>query len=79
MAETKLLTITMQIHGYGRMELAMMYSPNVCGETAWRRLKRSIHRYPGLMDDLCRMGYSPHCRSFTSAQVRRIVECIGEP
>lgn len=74
----KLLT-AFHIHGYGRMELSMLYSPHVSPETAWRRLKRSIHRYPGLLDALRAIGYTPKCRSFTSAQVKKIVECIGEP
>lgn len=74
----KLLT-AFRIHAYGRMELSMLYSPHVSPETAWRRLKRSIHRYPGLLDALRAIGYTPKCRSFTSAQVKKIVECIGEP
>lgn len=64
---------------YGRMELASMYCKSILPESAWKKFKMWMQIYPGLMDHLSAMGYSEHTRSFTPAQVRVIVEALGEP
>lgn len=65
---------------YGRTELALLYSPDITPEAAWRKLKNWIAVYPGLPKRLAQAGYLPHRqRTFTPAQVAIIVECIGEP
>jgi hypothetical protein len=38
-----------------------------------------INYYPNLMDDLRSIGFSDSSRSFTPAQVRLIVDALGEP
>lgn len=68
-----------RIKEYGRMELAMKYSPGIAPESAWRKLKRWIYLCPGLTARLRDKGYDGHSRSFTPAQVRIIVEALGEP
>ncbi|MDY3284552.1 MAG: DUF4248 domain-containing protein [Prevotella sp.] len=38
-----------------------------------------MHLYPGLMEQLAAIGYTERSRSFTPAQVRLIVDALGEP
>ena len=56
-----------------------MYCNTILPESAWKKFKMWMQVYPGLMDRLTAMGYSEHTRSFTPAQVRVIVEALGEP
>lgn len=63
---------------YGRMELAQLYSPDVTPGTAWHRLRACIEKHPTLLPALQATGYRRQ-RFFTPAQVRLIVEAIGEP
>ena len=67
------------IKAYGRMELAMMYAPEIAPSSAYRKLCRWIDRCPGLKQKLKRIGYSPLTRQFTPLQVKMIVEHLGEP
>lgn len=64
---------------YGRTELALLYSPCIAPESAWRKLRSWIRRYPGMMAELRGAGYQKGQRSFTPAQVQIIVDGIGEP
>jgi len=68
-----------RIKEYGRTELALLYSPSLTPDAAWRRLKRWIFLFPGLTERLEAIGYCHSQRSFTPAQVRMIVEALGEP
>lgn len=68
-----------RIREYGRMELAQMYCSTVLPESAWKKFSRWMHVYPGLMERLAAIGYTGQSRSFTPAQVRLIVEALGEP
>lgn len=68
-----------KIREYGRMELAGMYCHSILPESAWKKFKRWMVLYPGLMEQLTAIGYTDHSRSFTPAQVRLIVEALGEP
>lgn len=61
------------------MELACMYCQSVMPESAWRKFKRWMVLYPGLMERLQGMGYTGRSRSFTPAQVKVIVDALGEP
>jgi hypothetical protein len=67
------------IRTYGRTELAQIYCPNLCPEAAFRKLKHWIDLCPGLRDGLSDLGVSSRSRSYTPAQVRLIVELLGEP
>ena len=65
---------------YGRTELAQLYSPDITAEAAWRKLRSWIDYHPTLNGTLRRLGYNPaRQRIFTPAQVRAIVEELGEP
>jgi hypothetical protein len=68
-----------RIREYGRMELAQLYCPGIAPESAWRKLKSWIALSPGLAERLRTLGYDGHTRSFTPAQVKEIVDIIGEP
>ena len=68
-----------KIKEYGRTELALAYSPDIAPESAWKKFKRWVDRYPGLNDRLREQGYNPRSSSFTPRQVAIIVECLGEP
>lgn len=62
----------------GRMELAMLYSPQLDPRAAWRKLKIWIEKCKPLAEELKQMGYTGHERIFTPKQVNRIVHYLGE-
>ncbi len=68
-----------KIRTYGRTELALMYCPNMCSRAAFRKLMQWIELYPHLTEELEAHGYVPHQRTYTPAQVKLIVEALGEP
>lgn len=70
---------TFVIRAYGRTELAQIYSPNLCPESAFRKLKHWIDLCPGLRGRLEALGGSGRSRSYTPAQVEVIVAALGEP
>lgn len=70
---------TFVIRAYGRTELAQIYSPNLCPDAAFRKLKHWIDLCPGLRSRLEALGGSSRSRSYTPAQVELIVAALGEP
>jgi len=64
-----------EIRTYGRTELAQLYCPDLCPESAYRKLKHWIDLRAGLSA----LGLSPRSRSYTPAQVSLIVGALGEP
>lgn len=68
-----------KIREYGRTELAQLYSPDITPESAWKKLKTWIGLFPGLNKQLSSLGYHHRQRIFTPAQVRAIIDAIGEP
>lgn len=71
--------VAFPIRGYGKSELALFYSPKSSEKSAVRRLKRWITKSPGLELALQDTGASPTDKYYTPAQVRLIVEALGEP
>ena len=69
----------MKIRAYGKGELAQLYCPNITAASARKKLMQWIGYYPHLMENLQAIGFSNASRSFTPAQVRLIVEALGEP
>lgn len=63
-----------KIRTYGRTELAQLYCPTVCGQSAYRKLMNWFSINPQLRG-LCGLKQ----RSFNPAQVALIVSEIGEP
>lgn len=70
---------TQLIKNYGRTELAQLYCPDITPDAAWRKLRQWIRTFPGLEERMAAIGYTKKNRSFTPAQVRMIVEALGEP
>ena len=69
----------MKIRTYGKGELAQLYCPNITTAAARKKLMLWINLYPNLMDALHQAGFSGSTRSFTPAQVKLIVDALGEP
>lgn len=74
----KILKI-MKIRSYGKAELAQLYSPYITPSAARKKLRFWIGLQPKLLQALQEIGYTESAKSFTPAQVRLIVEAIGEP
>lgn len=68
-----------QIRSYGKSELASIYLPGITPDSACKTLRRWIDKYPGLSENLIATGLSATDRRYTPAQVRLIVEALGEP
>ena len=62
-----------KIRTYGRTELAQLYCPALCPQAAFRKL------HPTLRHELHALVPSDRVRTYTPAQVRLIVEALGEP
>ena len=63
-----------RIRSYGRTELAQAYCPELSPDAAYRKLTRWMRQNPRLRDMVSR-----RMRAFTPAEVRKIVEELGEP
>ena len=70
---------TFKIKPYGRTELALLYSPDLSPQGAWRKMLRWIDHHPDLGSRLADTGLTRHSRIFTPAQVKLIVDALGEP
>ena len=66
-------------HMYGRTELAQTYFPDLCPQAAFRKLNQWIDFHPTLRSELRALMPSEETRTYTPAQVRLIVEVLGEP
>lgn len=64
---------------YSKSELAQLYSPFTTPKTAVDKLNRWIDHKPGLRQLLTESGLIHSAKCYTPAQVRLIVEGIGEP
>jgi hypothetical protein len=63
-----------KIRSYGRTELAQLYAPDLQPESAYRRLMKWLRLNPRL-----RHLAAQRERSFSPAQVAKIVKVLGEP
>ncbi len=69
----------MKNRSYGRMELAMLYCPDVVPQAAWRKLRSWIAYNKQLSAELSALGYDEHRRTFTPAEVAAICRYLGDP
>ena len=69
----------MKIRTYGKGELAQLYCPHITMAAARKKLNVWINLYPNLKESLRQIGYSDVTRSYTPAQVKLIIEALGEP
>ena len=68
--------IEFKIRAYGRMELAQLYSPELTGIAAYRKMNKWIVRCPGLQERLSDLGYQPQHRSYLQRSVRTVLRLI---
>lgn len=69
-----------KIRTYGRTELAQIYCPGLCRQAAFRKLNNWIDFHPTLRSELSmRWFLRDKVRTYTPAQVRLIVDALGEP
>ncbi|KAA6341441.1 hypothetical protein EZS27_010751 [termite gut metagenome] len=68
-----------RIRSYGKGELALMYFPGKTPKVAGKSFKKFVDEHPGLRESLAKTGLKPLSRTYTPAQVRLIVEALGEP
>jgi hypothetical protein len=64
---------------YGKGELAIRYFPDKTPKAASRAFKNFVDGHPGLTEELAKTGLKPLSRIYTPAQVKLIVEALGEP
>ena len=64
---------------YTKGELAQLYDPFETLPAARRKLMQWISLQPRLVKALTEAGMKNRCRNLTPAQVRLIVEALGEP
>lgn len=64
---------------YGKSELALLYNPYITPKAACKKLNLWISLQPRLVILLRDAGLRTLSRSYTPAQVRLIVEALGEP
>lgn len=70
---------TFKIRTYGRTELAQLYCPGLCPQAAFRKLNQWIDLHPTLRSDLRALATSDKTRTYHPAQVRLIIDALGEP
>lgn len=64
---------------YGKSELALLYNPYITPKAACKKLNRWIALQPRLAASLDDAGLRLLSKTYTPAQVRLIVEALGEP
>lgn len=69
----------MKIATYTLTELSEMYFPNSTQRSALNQLKRWINYNNQLLSALEQKGYQSKQRYLTPAQVKLIIEYLGEP
>jgi hypothetical protein len=69
----------MKIRSYGKAELAQLYNPNIAPASACKMLNTWIKLQPKLVQALQEAGFSKSAKTLTPAQVKLIVDAIGEP
>jgi len=64
---------------YSHQEVAVLYFPYIRPESASSQLSRWINRDSELLDELRRVGYIKHQRTFTPRQLTILFDHLGEP
>jgi hypothetical protein len=68
-----------RIRCYGKGELALVYFPGKSPKVASKAFKKFIDEHPGLTEKLAKTGLKPLSKTYTPAQVKLIIEALGEP
>ena len=67
------------IKSYPFGELAQMYYPDHGYDSALRLFRREMHDTRGMWDAMQAVGYKENTKVLTRAQVRVIVDFLGDP
>jgi len=62
-----------------KVELALLYSPDLAPSYALKILRTFINQSPDLVEKLEKANYQKHSHLVTPKQVRLIFEYLGEP
>ena len=68
-----------RIKPYGFGELAQMYYPDHNYDSALLLFREEMHLTRGMWKDMVAEGYKEKTKMLTRAQVRTIVQFLGEP
>ena len=68
-----------KIKPYPFGELAQMYYPDHNYDSALRHFREEMHLTRGKWDAMTEQGYKENTKTLTRAQVRVIVQFLGEP
>ena len=68
-----------RIKPYGFGELAQMYYPDHNCDSALRLFREEMHKTRGMWGAMVAEGYKENTKTLTRAQVRTIVQFLGEP
>ena len=68
-----------KIKSYPFGELAQMYYPDHNYDSALRLFRREMHDTRGMWQAMQAVGYKEKTKQLTRAQVRTIVQFLGEP
>lgn len=67
------------LRSYYKVDLAMLYAPDLCASPALQRLYRWIRKNKDLTSELERIGYNKHRHVFLKREVELIIRFLGEP
>lgn len=67
------------VRNYTKLELAMLYSPDLKMESAVRKLKRWVNGNTFLVEALAAVGANPNRHSYTAREVAIVVKYLGTP
>ena len=68
-----------KIRDYPFGDLAQMYYPGHSYDSALRLFRREMHDTRGMWEAMVAQGYKENTKTLTRAQVRTIVQFLGEP
>ena len=68
-----------KIKDYPFGELAQMYYPDHNYDSALRHFREEMHLTRGMWKAMVAQGYKPYSKVLTRAQVKTIVQFLGEP
>ncbi len=71
--------ISFKIRSYPFGELAQMYYPDHNYQSALRHFREEMHLTRGMWPAMQAVGYKENTKTLTRAQVRTIVQFLGEP
>ena len=68
-----------RLHAYRKNELALMYFPDLCKESAGKNLRRWIKNCKELYTKMVEEGYDKNRKFYLRREVELIVEYLGLP